>query len=71
MRQETVRVLSKVILLKIILVIHAFLELVTAIMNDLLAVFLICSLGYFLIFDFLLLLMNMFRLCRVCNSLLV
>jgi hypothetical protein len=71
MRQETVRVLSKVILLKIILVIHAFLELVTAIMNDLLAVFLICSLGYFLIFDLLLLLMNMFRLCRVCNSLLV
>lgn len=57
-REETVRILSKVILLKVILIVHALLELVTALVNDLLAVLLICGLGYFLIFDLLLLLMN-------------
>ena len=57
-RKETVRILSKVILLKVILIVHALLELVTTLVNDLLAVLLICGLGYFLIFDLLLLLMN-------------
>ena len=57
-REETVRILSKVILLKVILIVHALLELVTTLMNDLLTVLLICGLGYFLIFDLLLLLMN-------------
>jgi hypothetical protein len=57
-REETVRILSKVILLKVILIVHALLELVTTLVNDLLAVLLICCLGYFLIFDLLLLLMN-------------
>ena len=60
-REETVRILSKVILLKVILIVHALLELVTTLVNDLLAVLLICGLGYFLIFDLLLLLMNVLR----------
>ncbi len=61
MRQETVRILSELIFLKVIFVIHALLELVTALMNDLLAVLLICILGHLLIFNLFLLYMNLFR----------
>ena len=55
------RILSELIFLKVILVIHALLELVTALMNDLLTILLICGLGHFLIFNLLLLYMNLFR----------
>ena len=61
MRQETVRILSELIFLKVILVIHALLELVTALMNDFLTILFICGLGHLLIFNLLLLYMNLFR----------
>jgi hypothetical protein len=44
MRQETVRILCEVIFLKVILIIHALLKFVTALMNNLLSVLLISSL---------------------------
>jgi hypothetical protein len=44
MRQETVRILCEVVFLKIILVIHALLQFVTALVNNLLSVLLISSL---------------------------
>ncbi len=65
------RILSKVVFLKVILVVHTFLKLVTTLMNDLLAIFLVSSLGYPLILNFLLLLMNLLRGRRVSHYLLV
>jgi hypothetical protein len=61
MRQETVRILCEVVFLKVILVIHALLKFVTALVNNLLSVLLISSLGYLLILYLFLLLVNVFR----------